>query len=368
LVQALQLQAICAISVTITEHGAWIRSSSGKGGGADSTLVADGSLNSKQSSPKRKKNCLLSSSEITTPGMQAWINLPPKQLSNMHPKLAVLMFAKDSVGNEFVWKKWIKDAERDGLKFQFLIHAYGIEHPAGFKTRDLEKFVVPEKVETKWCDMWEAQMLLIRRALDDPEVSHVMVVSDDSIPVKSLSSIHGELSHDPRTQMCADDNWDKRRAETWFLMRREDAELFRDNKDMVKAEFVGGGLKPCTEENSWYNPLRLRMQHWGARASIRNACPMFTEWKLGWGCKQWSDHSGLCECPSLRAGNITPADDAHPATFHRINSSAFQELVRSPFWFARKFSPGSVDIDDGALKMDEAAASQSHRQKDGNKK
>jgi len=182
-------------------------------------------------------------------------------------------------------------------------------------------------------------------ALEDPEVTHVMVVSGDSIPVKSVQRIYSELRNDPYTRMCADDNWKPRRAETWFLMRRGDAELFRDNADIIKEEFVTG----CTEENSWYDPLKLRMEQWGAKSMIRNACPMFTEWKVGWGCKHWADHSGLCACPTLRAGNMTPASDTHPAIFHHIGSTAFRELQHSSFWFARKFSPGAID--EGALNM-----------------
>lgn len=191
-------------------------------------------------------------------------------------------------------------------------------------------------------------MSMIRRALKDPTVTHLATISADSIPVKPLRYIYQQLAKDPTTRMCADDSWVRPwpRAESWWLMRREDAELFRDNDDLARLRFRSG----CTEEQAWYYPLRLRMERWGEKALVRNECPMFSNWADGHkACKVWKSLVDDCKCPTLRNQAHVASGYMHPAEFLTIEEASYSELVRSPFWFARKFSHGAVPENVSAL-------------------
>merc|ERR1719401_1025024 len=92
--------------------------------------------------------------------------------------------------------------------------------------------------------------------------------------------------------------------------------------------------------------MKLRAERWGKAAAILKECPMFTDWTLTHPfvlpCKQWADHASLCDCPKLRAGPHLNANRGHPATFKDVSEGAMRELLRSPFWFARKFDRGAV--------------------------
>jgi hypothetical protein len=157
----------------------------------------------------------------------AWMDFKPRpyqEWTARDPKLAILMMAKDKVHNEDIWVKFLHRAQHDNLSFKMLIHAYGIDegNRSQFQSTKLAKYVVKEKEWSNWCNMWKPQMLLLKKALMDENVTHMMMVSQDSIPVKPMRLIYDALLVDPTTRMCADDRWrrDWPRAESWWLMRR----------------------------------------------------------------------------------------------------------------------------------------------------
>lgn len=288
------------------------------------------------------KNCLVFTDEFkrgehSLKSIQAtyesneWVEARPPEIKQVPPKLAVLMFAKNTLINSDLWLEWLENAKQTGQSYKFLIHAYGINTPGEFQVPSLRDNVFTHLAPTQWCDIWEVQMELLERALMDSDVTHFAIVSDDSLPLKPLKDIHAELLLEPRTRMCADDDWN--RAETWWLMRRGDAELFRWFRSTIERDFVHG----CTEESSWYFPLKLRMERWGARLGVLDSCPMFTYWKHGGDCKKWSDHADTCNCPHLQNHVENNATSTHPASFARLGAEALRELRASPFWFGRKF-------------------------------
>merc|ERR1712032_1706015 len=115
--------------------------------------------------------------------------------------------------------------------------------------------------------------------------------------------------------------WYIPRAETWWLLRRGDAQLFYENRDAaflqtfrdVKAKM----LYPvdCDDENFYYLPLKTRMQRWGHKheATFLNKCIMYTDWIIGEvACKAWGDHARLCDCANLGQHVEITADAGHP--------------------------------------------------------
>lgn len=252
------------------------------------------------------------------------------------PKLAVLLFVKNRVFNDKLWSAWMQRARREGLNFTVFVHAYKQKNSSDLN--EFEKYLVPERAKTDKCNLWDAQMLLVKRALDDPAVTHLITLSENSIPVKPLAHIYAELIRNPVSRLCGDDEFEYPRAETWWMLRREDAQMFRDNRKQILDHFKGG----CIDEKVWYWVLKLRMEKFGEPASVSKECVVFTDWKMGSSCKAWADHADLCDCPNLRLGPHKNASGGHPVTFYSVNADGLKELLRSPFWFARKFTDRAV--------------------------
>jgi hypothetical protein len=287
---------------------------------------------------------------MDTLNRSSWPDIPPIPYLDRPVKLALLMFVKDGVHNEQWWHAWLERARQDNVNFAMYIHAHGIEGPSEFRSPKLAQYLVEGKAPNKWCNIWKPQMKLLMRALQDPDVSHVQVLSEDSIPVTPMRDIYGQLSADPVTRMCADNKWRKEwpRAESWWLMRREDAQTFADNQDFAKHHFIRG----CAEEQAWYYPLKLREARWGEeQVRVRNECPMFTNWMDGpKACKNWRWNVEVCTgCEALRSSKHRPAGFCHPVAYEEVNSTALRGLIESPFWFARKFDEGAITEDAARL-------------------
>mmetsp|Transcript_99528 Transcript_99528/g.281687 ORF Transcript_99528/g.281687 Transcript_99528/m.281687 type:complete len:425 (-) Transcript_99528:74-1348(-) len=263
-------------------------------------------------------------------------------------KVAFLMFANDHIDNEDTWAYWLEQASAADLEFSVYVHAYGLP-PRGnstWKSPSFAPYLFQQQVRTTWCQMWEAQMLLLEKAVSDSTITHFLMVSSDSVPVKPMKYIYSELSSRPRSKFCADDYWRKPwpRAETWSVLWRGDAALFVENKEFSRKHF----RRDCEEETGWYFPLKARWGNYGQEAAVDKECIMFTNWKDGEkACKEeWSKNADKCNCPQLRQkSENTPAGFKHPVVYHKIPSAGFEELVRSPFWFARKISDGALAAD-----------------------
>mmetsp|Transcript_25173 Transcript_25173/g.70368 ORF Transcript_25173/g.70368 Transcript_25173/m.70368 type:complete len:428 (+) Transcript_25173:47-1330(+) len=262
-------------------------------------------------------------------------------------KVAFLMFANDHIDNEDTWAYWLEQASAADLEFSVYVHAYGLP-PRGnstWKSPSFAPYLFQQQVRTTWCQMWEAQMLLLEKAVSDSTITHFLMVSSDSVPVKPMKYIYSELSSRPRSKFCADDYWRKPwpRAETWSVLWRGDAALFVENKEFSRKHF----RRDCEEETGWYFPLKARWGNYGQEAAVDKECIMFTNWKDGEkACKEeWSKNADKCNCPQLRsaATESTPAGFKHPVIYHKVPAAAFDELVRSSFWFARKLSDGALD-------------------------
>lgn len=272
-------------------------------------------------------------------------------------KLAVLMMAMDKVENAEVWLNWMKDAQKAKLPFQLIIHAKKTESKEGvvthpeWKTPELLEFVMNESAEAlfnRWCKVGGAEWLLMERALKDPLVTHLAVVSSDAIPIKPLSYIVKEITKQPATRMCMDWNSHEPRAETWWIMSRADAELLVEHKGLVDPTFRP--LHRCEEERMWAYPLLLRSFRWGQEAApFYDDCVMFTDWSDT--CKVWGLHVDAQMFTELRGAQHKKACQAHPRTYSSLPRKAVEELLRSPFWWARKFSPDVARVHDFQWNM-----------------
>mmetsp|Transcript_49363 Transcript_49363/g.143088 ORF Transcript_49363/g.143088 Transcript_49363/m.143088 type:complete len:355 (+) Transcript_49363:95-1159(+) len=274
---------------------------------------------------------------------KAWVSFPLVERNlRKRPKLVVAVLAMFNMTHPEVWLSWVRNAEASGLPFTFMIHSKDARKE--FQDKQLRRYVLNESSDihrTRWCKVAEAEYLVMRRALDDPEVTHLAVVSSDSIPLKSLRHIHRELEKQPVTRMCMD--WThNHRAETWFVMQRADIELFMQHLSFVDQHFRP--LHLCEEERMWMYPLVLRSWMWGKQQNpLLDDCVMWTDW--GKQCQVWASHVLMGDFDAVRSARHYPAVLAHPRTYLKLTAAGLRELQQSSFWWARKFAKRSISAD-----------------------
>lgn len=274
-----------------------------------------------------------------------WVELPPPDVPSMPIKLAVMMLSKGGlhgINAPNVWLEWLDNAKASNLPVNLHIHlkdnSTWIDHSAQqmFTKYFLETV---DRVATGWGRLVIAERRLLQIALGDETVTHLAVVSDDSIPVKSVRWIYREIEAMQDSRFCTADHKTPPRAEMWWLMRRRDALLFRDNPKLIRGE-----KEMTADEKVWYYPLKKRLEQWGPKdANIVSSCIMFTDWKTGLDSNHtWSEHLEQCNCPSLQLEKQVGAEKMHPNSYASIGPESFSELLASPFWFARKVLPRAV--------------------------
>jgi hypothetical protein len=285
-----------------------------------------------------------------------WTELPIDSagpVKNLKPKLAVLMFVSENpaqpISNSKMWATWVNNAKAEGLDFSLLFHGdkkarFSDEtHEDAINLNLLRQYYVNETVSTQRCDVFNAQILLMRQALRDPDITHVTTVSVNSVPLKPLSFMYEQIKKEPATRMCLDYNWKMPgyratfpRAETWWLMSRSDASLFVDNEDLVMDMFNEPKLS-CPDEERWALPLLLRKGRWKNATGLINECVMFTDWINS--CKEWEDHADGCNpCKNLRKEPHAVATAQRPRKYDHVGAKAWHELTQTKFWFGRKFA------------------------------
>eukprot|EP00927_Polykrikos_kofoidii_P044874 TRINITY_DN3874_c0_g1_i12.p1 TRINITY_DN3874_c0_g1~~TRINITY_DN3874_c0_g1_i12.p1 ORF type:complete len:342 (+),score=21.47 TRINITY_DN3874_c0_g1_i12:71-1096(+) len=270
---------------------------------------------------------------------QTWTALRPPARALGPPKLALLMMVNDSVPLSHVWLSWF-DTVGTALKPAVFLHAHGISQKNDFGTPSFAPYLVWPPVPSTWKKTFDVELELMGLALADPNVTHVATVCEKSVPLKPVSFIYSELLREPATRMCPSSAAIKR-AETWWLMSREDAELFMSQKDLVSASFQP--TNKVDGELSFLYPLRLRSTRWGEMSPLKMHCVMFADWsdKFSQG---FGDGRSACDCPSLLTANYTRSTKAHPRSFS-VGSKLWSELRSSPFWFGRKVVQFDVPAD-----------------------
>jgi hypothetical protein len=289
------------------------------------------------------------------------VHTSARKVADRKPKLALLFLTKDRIYNEAAWLTWLARADRDGQQLRLLIHAYGLpqeNRSSFFEPAQLRPFLVNETAPSAWCDLLPPMDMLITIALQDPEVTHLAFAGETTLPLKPLSWMHAQLQAEDSTRMCSDSEFNI--AELWWVMKRDDAEAVDGQWGNHLGE-VG-----CSEESSFYNGLK----HHG-RPMLSN-CTTFAwfEYMPLVGCNAiagtpgytgptaaWCSTTEKCDCPKLVPPNGEsetefvklnrekfPKKGAHPVTFLSVSVDAFSELLRSPFWFARKFEDGALSL------------------------
>eukprot|EP00927_Polykrikos_kofoidii_P049048 TRINITY_DN43194_c0_g1_i1.p1 TRINITY_DN43194_c0_g1~~TRINITY_DN43194_c0_g1_i1.p1 ORF type:complete len:359 (-),score=47.11 TRINITY_DN43194_c0_g1_i1:57-1133(-) len=271
-----------------------------------------------------------------------WTMLEPMPRPAGQPHLALLMLTSGYLPNEHMWVAWMDEARSKGLDFEFYLHAFGLKESGKFPQRRLARFWVKKRLHTNWCDVRYPLLHMMGEALKNPNMTHVVVTSENTVPLKPLSHIYKALAKDGSTRMCMDFNSGPRspRAESWWVAQRNDVSLFVDHSKLVLKSF--SDKLACPDEEAWLRLLLLRHSKWRNLSALRDECVMFTDWTGS--CKEWKDHGKLIDRRHLATEPHTGPGPAHPICWSHIGQATWHDLsVNSPFWFGRKFTNGSFD-------------------------
>lgn len=274
---------------------------------------------------------------------EEWVNYPPREGQFWaRPKLAVLMMTMFNVTQPKLWQRWLENANKSKLPYSFSIHMK--DRKQKFQNEELAQYLLTKEqsvppLQSRWCKVASVEWALMHKALEDPEVTHMVMVSGDSIPVKSLEYMLRELEQQPASRMCMD--WTvNNRAETWWVMERTDAEFFLEHRDFMDLHLRSG----CEEENMWMYSMVLRSWRWGMGIlPLIDACNMWTDW--GSRCKDWATNAGRGNFTDVRKQWHNDASGGHPRTYFSVTAAGAEELRHSKFWFARKFAENAIPDD-----------------------
>lgn len=281
-------------------------------------------------------------SKVNKEAHHAWRALvAPKPLQMGPPKPAFLMMVKEQIAFPQSWETFFRGDDRWGLLVSLSCHGKtDCQVPPFFNpyVRDLGW------ANASWCKLGRLMLSMIQLSLDDIEVSHVVFLSGDSMPLRPLARIAAELADAPQSRFCVDA--EAQRAETWSVMRRDHAQLFAANDHVLQHMMHG---VTCQEEDWFYWPLVTRGEQ------LLDRCVMMADWSDS--AKVWNRTAAACQCPALLASPKEKGSCAHPSTFWNLTLAGYSELVGSPsnFWFVRKFpgdgQPGVAWID-GNVPLD----------------
>jgi hypothetical protein len=93
------------------------------------------------------------------------------------------MVTKD-LSKENVWKKWLNELNKLNVKYNIYVH---VSDPTKVKSDWLKKYLIPQNIPTWWDDHMDAELTLLKYALDNSNDSWFINLSETTIPMVSPS-------------------------------------------------------------------------------------------------------------------------------------------------------------------------------------
>lgn len=111
----------------------------------------------------------------------------------MGKKIAFLFLTMRGSECDFIWDDFFLNVDKN--KYCIFCHPKYPDEVHDF----LRPHIIPEHVETEWGEpsLVKATFLLYKNALLDPDVSHFILLSHDSVPVRDFNKIYTELGENP---------------------------------------------------------------------------------------------------------------------------------------------------------------------------
>mmetsp|Transcript_60586 Transcript_60586/g.131322 ORF Transcript_60586/g.131322 Transcript_60586/m.131322 type:complete len:428 (-) Transcript_60586:242-1525(-) len=284
---------------------------------------------------------------------EMWRALPSIPVTSQSPKIALLMMIYKRIAFPRAWQSALETVPPE--KYRFIIHSV-LDSP------ELDEFFAPFLILFRFpsahCNTVWLLLNLMSIALGDPDVSHLVTLSGDTLPLQNMNTILGSLGTDASltsSNFCVDPDWV--RAETWFMLRRADASFIVQNSEQFHA-LLSTRLTYCVDEDSFYWSLMER------DVTITDRCLMMTDWSNT--AKYWSKIASECDCPTfLSSSRQEAATCGRPSMFLSVTAAGMAELRSSnaKYWFVRKFTgdgtdgiPTYQDPLNGTIPLDDAMA------------
>lgn len=242
------------------------------------------------------------------------------------PTVAFLFLTRGEVNHPRIWREYLTEAGIHGRVFAHSKHPESLRADSFLRERQ-----VAGRVATEWGTMSlvEATLSMIRAALEDPEVTHLVLVSESCVPIKPFATFSRSLRLDARSRLAMFSHQSVRRGGNEQKARRLDL------------------LEGIAPEHAWFQDQWMCLN----REDASIACD--TDWSSHFE-KVWAPD----ECyfaTLLSASGKRPGQGivnrpvtwtrwrggSHPQSFDRVSPRLAAELADSGCFFARKFGPAS---------------------------
>jgi hypothetical protein len=230
-------------------------------------------------------------------------------------KVAFCFLIYDTVHHELLWHEFFQK----GSPSQYTIQIHTKEE----KTLSFfEKYKIPSiKTEYGTISIVAAQTRLLEYALRDPEVQHMIFLSQSCIPLKSFETIYNYLNPEksyfthekqqacfPRCDSVVLEKKYIQKQYQWCILNRKHAQLMVDHQEYMKwFETIFAPDEHCYLTNLFVHGLEGEI--------------VLASSKTGTTFVNWEDETAT-----------------RPKTYDSISNTNLERLCRSPFLFARKFS------------------------------
>jgi hypothetical protein len=294
------------------------------------------------------------------------------------PKVAFLFLVRRDIRHAETWEAFLRKFP-DGCWSAYVHHKPGQEVAL---TRFFARraIVVPDPIETMWKNfsLVLAQNLLMRTALSDPANFKFVFVSESCVPVKNPMLLYSALVGDPTSSFCNGqprgqnripwqiiqnqtgrtvpfEQCNLHKAHQWSVIVRRHAQILIESEGLMRElglDLLGGNQEGGAPDEYAYNTVLV---HLGLAQQINQGlsapvCNTFVFWEL---------RQARAIAPTLvhllhsQLGREKPR---MPGEFSLVDSASLDELVESPFLFARKFA-NRVEVHSGGQSFNQLLTS-----------
>lgn len=203
--------------------------------------------------------------------------------------IGFLFLTYDKVFNENIWTEYFKGANEN--EYKIFVHPKDqilILNQPLFKN-----CIVPKTCKTKWGDfsLLEAQKILMENACKIPEITHVVLVSQNTLPTTSFRAFHNFLKnrssvifyklptinqHTSRYHSINNPSFPKEKflfQSQWCIISRNHAKILLEEHDKIKKIF---GNMRIPDEHVYINYLKNYKNK-----EIENTKILYIEWNNG---------------------------------------------------------------------------------------
>lgn len=253
-------------------------------------------------------------------------------------KIAFCFLIYDKINHESLWNSFFKNIDKN--KYTIYIHYKNNKNLRYFDTYKLSN---NKTIPTKWCgsSLVEAQLILLKEAIKDPNNHHFIFVSNSCIPVKSFDYIYNYLdttkSYFNMTQPFVNmlSNIKAYKATQWCILNRMHTNTLLSNKNIIRTTYVPFKkfkVRGCPDEYSIISSLYKLENNLKKNLIVTNfVCINATTFTSFNHWKNYKDFKN-----SIKKGS--------PNNYSYICPEELDYIVTSKSLFARKFSENCTGL------------------------